>query len=134
MEIAVVLTTLSIGSIVLGVLFLPLVVVRLPEDYFSRPPGENRWFEWSFGRKVRAIVRSVFGLGLVAVGVALLFLPGQGVLMILGGVVLAEFPGKYRLERWLLGRNAVFSALNAIRSRFGKAPFRLEGDSPPADA
>lgn len=126
MGIAVFLTTLSIGSILLGVIFLPIVVVRLPEDYFTRAPGEGLWSEWSLVRKVRAVVRSVLGLVLVAAGVALLLLPGQGVLTILAGVVLAEFPGKYRLERWILGRSAVLSALNAVRRRFGKAPFRLE--------
>ncbi len=126
MQIAVILTTLSLGSILLGVILLPIVVVRLPEDYFARAPGESRWPDWSPGRKVRAFVRSVLGLGFVAVGVALLFLPGQGVLMILAGVVVAEFPGKYRIERWILRQSAVLSALNAIRRRFGKAPFRIE--------
>lgn len=130
MGIAFVLTTLSIGSILLSVAFLPFVVVRLPEDYFARSPGESLWSDWSLRRKARAILRSLLGLVLVAVGIALLFLPGQGVLTILAGVVLAEFPGKFRIERWILRRETVRSALNAIRGRVGKEPFRLEGDSP----
>ena len=130
MGIAVVLTTLSLGSILLSVVFLPFVVVRLPEDYFARSPGESLWSDWSLPRKARAIVRSLLGLGLVAVGVALLVLPGQGVLTILAGVVLAEFPGKFRMERWILRRAAILSALNAIRQKFGKEPFRLEDNAP----
>lgn len=126
MGIAVILAALSIGSMLIGLILLPIVVVRLPEDYFARAPGEKRWSDWSPRRKVLAVVRSTIGLLLVAVGIALLVLPGQGVLTILAGVVVAEFPGKVRLERWILRRRAVMSALNAIRERFGKAPFRLE--------
>ena len=50
MGIAVVLTTLSLGSILLSVVFLPFVVVRLPEDYFARSPGESLWSDWSLPR------------------------------------------------------------------------------------
>lgn len=126
MGIAVVLAALSLGLILLGLFLLPVIVVRLPEDYFARAPGAERWSDWSLARKARAILRSTLGLGLIAIGIALLVLPGQGLLTILAGVVVAEFPGKIRLERRILALPAVLSALNAIRQRFGKPPFRLE--------
>jgi hypothetical protein len=55
----------------------------------------------------------------------MLFTPGQGILTILAGLLLMNFPGKYRLERWLVQRPGVLSSLNWLRTRRGKAPFRL---------
>ena len=126
MEFAVLFTAVSLSSILLGVIVLPIVIVRMPEDYFAGKRRDSRWVDWGVQRKVLAVFRSAFGFALVVAGVMLLFLPGQGLLTILAGIVIAEFPGKYRLERWILRRPAVFSALDGIRRRAGKASFRLE--------
>ena len=55
----------------------------------------------------------------------MLFTPGQGILSILAGLLLMNFPGKFRLERWLVQRPGVLKSLNWLRARRGKAPFRL---------
>jgi hypothetical protein len=52
--------------------------------------------------------------------------PGQGILTILIGVMLLDFPGKRRLERWLVRRPAVFKGINRIRARFDKPPLVLD--------
>jgi hypothetical protein len=36
--------------------------------------------------------------------------------------MLLEFPGKYRLERWIVGRRPVFSFINWVRRLSGKPP------------
>lgn len=56
----------------------------------------------------------------------MLFTPGPGVLTILIGVMLLNFPGKRRLERKLVERPRVLEAINRLRARFGKAPLILE--------
>ena len=43
--------------------------------------------------------------------------------MALVGLLLMNFPGKYRLERWLLRRPGVLGALNWLRGRRGLPPF-----------
>ena len=67
------------------------------------------------------------GLGLVFLlaGFAMLFLPGQGVLTMLIGVSLIDFPGKRTIERKLIGSPAVLKSINALRRKFGKPPFTL---------
>ena len=50
--------------------------------------------------------------------------PGQGLLTLLVGLLLMNFPGKYRLERWLVGRRGVLTALNWLRRRGGHPPFQ----------
>jgi hypothetical protein len=58
--------------------------------------------------------------------------PGQGLLTILIGVMLLDFPGKRRLERWLLRRRGVLAAINKVRARYGRPPLVL--DAPPVAA
>ena len=48
---------------------------------------------------------------------------GQGLLTLLVGLLLMNFPGKYQLERWLVGRPGVLAALDWLRQRKGEPPF-----------
>jgi hypothetical protein len=52
--------------------------------------------------------------------------PGQGVLTILLGVMLLDFPGKRELEAKLVSRPQVYRAVNRLRARYGKPPFLLD--------
>ena len=67
----------------------------------------------------------LFGFALILAGVAMLVLPGQGILTILMGVALANFPGKFTLERRLVRQPAVGRALNRIREIAGKVHLEL---------
>jgi hypothetical protein len=49
-------------------------------------------------------------------------LPGQGLLTIVVGLLLIDFPGKYSLERRLAGQSHVFRMLNWIRRKHQCAP------------
>jgi hypothetical protein len=55
----------------------------------------------------------------------MLVLPGQGVLTILAGITLLNYPGKRRLELWLVRRPAIHRAIDWIRRRAGRAPLEL---------
>jgi hypothetical protein len=48
--------------------------------------------------------------------------PGPGALLMLLGLAVAEFPGKYRLELALIRLPHVLSSVNRLRARFGKPP------------
>ena len=99
---------------------VPVIICRLPSDLYTRrrvrrtlPAGL---------RPAVSLVRNLAGLAIVAAGIVMLVLPGQGLLSIVIGLVLVDFPGKARLERRLLGDPRVFAAMNAIRRRFGRPP------------
>jgi hypothetical protein len=66
------------------------------------------------------IAKSTLGAILVIAGVLMLVAPGQGLLTIAAGLMLLEFPGKYRLERWLATRRQVWSSMNWLRRRAGR--------------
>lgn len=119
------------GSIIVVVVLL----VKIPADYFARPP--EPWNARSPASHVVLVLKNLLGVIVVAAGIAMLFLPGQGILTILIGVMLLNFPGKRRLERALVHRPGVLHAINKLRARFGKAPLEFEpipASSAPGDA
>ena len=105
----------------LGSLALVLrIALALPEDYFeSDAPSRTRW-------TIARVFRNLGGVALILVGAALSIpgVPGQGLLTVLAGVLLVDFPGRRRLERMLVGRRGVLLALNRLRTRFGRPPLR----------
>ena len=96
------------------------VVLALPEDYFTAQPPERA--AWTVSR----VGRNVAGVGLILIGAVLSIpgVPGQGVLTMLAGVFLVDFPRRQRLERALVRRPGVLLALNRLRARFGRPPLR----------
>jgi hypothetical protein len=117
----VILTALSFVAVAVA-------IVGLPQDHFSRPPGAS--VQHKRASTLRRIARNLLGILLIAVGVVLSVpgIPGQGVLTILLGVMLVDFPGRHKAERWLVSRPGVLATMNTLRRRFGKPPLR----EPPA--
>jgi len=68
------------------------------------------------------IGKNLLGVLLVIAGLAMLVMPGQGLLTIVAGVLLIDFPGKYCLERWLVTRKTVWRSINWLRKRAGRKP------------
>lgn len=123
-------TGLSLLALVATAIGVPWAVSRLPYDYFSST--ERHVWRSRPNAPVTAlllgVVKNVFGGLLVFLGVVMLFTPGQGLLTILIGMLLLNFPGKYRLERWLVLRPGVLRGLNWLRHRHGRRPFEAPPD------
>ncbi|WHZ16805.1 MAG: hypothetical protein OJF52_003655 [Nitrospira sp.] len=108
---------------------IPIILMRLPADYFDirkpRPWMENHH---PILRLVGHIVKNVVGAIFLFAGFLMLFLPGQGVLTMLIGLSLIEFPGKRRLEAKIVGQSTVLSTINAMRAKFNKPPLVIAPD------
>lgn len=125
------LWALGIASAILFVaslLAIPPLVARIPVDYFAhdqRP--RSRWGGLHPVLRIVALVSStLLGLVFLAAGVAMLVLPGQGLLTMFVGFLMLEYPGKYRLERALVRQRLIARPLNWLRRRAGREPFRFE--------
>jgi hypothetical protein len=84
---------------------------------------------------VRA-VKDVTGFVLIVAGLLMLVLPGQGLLCVLLGVILIDFPGKRAAELRLMRIGGVHRTIDVIRAKFGRPPLRLPPrppDSPEDD-
>ena len=100
------------------------VLIRLRSDYFSsrrRPHFEGANFVL---RVVLIALKNLLGLAIAAAGVVMSIpgVPGQGLLTILLGLMLVDFPGKYRVERAIIGRPKVLGAINRLRARYRRPP------------
>jgi hypothetical protein len=115
----------SIAVLVLGLVLVPVVVKRLPADYFvHHHPHRPRE-----GKPVRFVLywmSNLLGALLVLAGVLMLVLPGQGVLTILAGLSLLDFPGKRALQLRLVRIPQIQRTVDGIRRRAGKPPLRLD--------
>jgi len=78
------------------------------------------------------ILQHVVGVILIVLGVVMSLpgVPGQGILTAFVGVMLLNFPGKRRFERWVLRRPTIRLSIGKLRARFGREPLQL--DDPPA--
>ncbi len=114
---------LSLITLVVALVAVPWVVCRLPQDYFSRPRRHTLRDQSGPGYLALVVVRNLLGAVLVLAGLAMLFTPGQGMVTLLTGLLIMNFPGKYRLERAVVAREGVARTLNWLRRRRGLSPF-----------
>lgn len=112
----------SIAVLLLTPVAAGWAIVQLPEDYFTKKKRRplSTWEDRPALRLLFLIAKNLLGFVLIAAGIAMLILPGQGLLTVFIGVVLVDFPGKFRLERWLATRQAVWRSLNWLRRRAGR--------------
>ena len=111
---------LAVGSIAL----VAYVVIHWPSDHFKHhvpgTPSEPQ-------HPLAAIAKNVAGVVLVLLGLVMAVpgIPGQGILTMIVGITMIDFPGKRGLERRLIGRPRILRAINRLRARFGRAPLEM---------
>lgn len=106
-----------------------IIMVKIPPDYFKEDRPRDLWAGRSSAvRILGAVVKNVLGVLLVALGIIMSIpgVPGQGILTILLGIMLLDFPGKRRLEYKLVSRPQVLKTINKLRHRFGKPSLELD--------
>jgi len=120
-----VLGIVSLVSFLATLVIIPWIVLRIPADYFAKPIRVSLISSSAHPslKIVVFIVKNLFGVATILLGIAMLVFPGQGLLTILIGVVLIDFPGKYRFQRWLISREPVFKSVNWLREKGDKKPF-----------
>jgi hypothetical protein len=119
-------TPVSVLTLLATVLLLPVLVARLPQDYFyreHRPPRPHTG-HWVL-RYTVLIVKNALGVVLLVAGLAMIVLPGPGIVTVLASLALLDLPGKYHLERWLVSRPKVRAAIAQMRERAGQPPLHL---------
>jgi hypothetical protein len=116
-----------------SLLAVPWLVARIPTDYFLRPHRyADRWQpRHPVLRIVFLVTKNLIGVVLVLAGVAMLVLPGQGILTIVVGLLFLDFPGKRALELRSVRQRHVLAAINWIRAKAGRPPLELPDGSPP---
>jgi len=100
-----------------SLLIIPWIICKLEEDFFLRshePPYSC------------VILRYFLGFVLLLAGILMLFLPGQGIITVILGLSLLEFPGKQRAVEGLLAIHSLRTSLNWIRRKGKRSDFRFK--------
>ena len=117
------------GTFLISLAVVSFILVKLPPTYFQPSHSRHFWLDrhpairWS-----GLIAKNALGVVLVLLGILMSIpgVPGQGILTILLGIMLVDFPGKRRLEYKLVSRPRVRETINRLRHRFSKPPLVLE--------
>ena len=118
------LATISFFTFVLSLIIIPWLVGKLSPDCFFKF-SQQAPIQYSFTPYFLAyiVLRNIAGIVMLLAGIAMLFLPGQGILTILLGIFLLSFPGKRRFLLALISRPGIQRSLNWIRTKRSKPPF-----------
>lgn len=106
-----------------------MIIIWLPEDYLSARPDISlvrrkaplwRYPYW--------IAKNLVGAVFIVAGIVMLILPGQGILTIVLGLALINFPGKRKVIRRIFTQPRIFKAINGLRRKAHKPPLEKPGD------
>lgn len=123
------ITIASIIGLIGSVITIPIILIRLPADYFdTRIPRHWMKDHHPALRIIGLIIKNFVGSVFVLAGFIMLFLPGQGLLTMLIGISLMDFPRKRELEARIVGRPGILKAINAMRHKFNKPSLILAPD------
>jgi len=120
------LVVASIVMFVVSLAAVPLIVARIPEDYFTHH-GRHRMSHNNHNLVAGLMLsglKNMFGAVLLLAGFIMLFTPGQGLLSILFGLMIMNYPGKYKLECWIIRKPLISRTLNYMRAKQGKTPLQ----------
>ena len=119
---------LALSSVVLllaSILIMPVIIARMPADYFHSTQRKYKSQPFSAYKFVLRLIKNLIGISLLIFGIIMLFTPGQGILTILAGLFITNFPGKYKLERKLIQNPSILRALNWIRKKYHAPEFKI---------
>jgi len=116
-------------GLIASILLIPWIVTKIPPDYFAHPKRQkNLWRNQP--KTIRFIfifLKNVLGVILLIGGIILLFVPGQGILTILIGLLIMDFPYKYKVEVRIIRHPFVLRSINRLRAKAKQPPLILLG-------
>lgn len=117
-----------LASFLINLGIVSFILVKLPADHFSKTRKTKFWAGPRPAiHAAKVIGKNIAGVLLVALGIVLSLpgVPGQGLLTVLLGIMLLDFPGRHRLEQKLLSKPSIVNTINRLRGRFDKPPLQL---------
>ena len=114
----------SIAILVISAFSIGYFIKKIPHDYFlndtramSHYKNRNPIF-WI----ITLALKNIIGYCLIMGGILMLVLPGQGLLTILVGLMLSDYPGKFKLEKRIIKTNLVLKTINWYRTKSNIPP------------
>lgn len=123
-----ILTIVSVVSFVSSLIIIPIIIIKMPCDYFliSHKEYVKQRVKHPVLRILVHIIKNILGIVFILFGLVMLFMPGQGILTTLLGITFLDFPFKRSLEIKIISQQKVLLIVNAIRSKAHKTELLVE--------
>lgn len=120
-----ILAGISLITFCISLLCIPWLVSQLPQNYFQNPKDvrEQPLSTSSISGPIIFLLRNLIGFVLFTAGIAMLFLPGQGIITMIIGIGIMSFPYKQYLIYRATRPASIQSAMDWIRQKTGKESF-----------
>jgi hypothetical protein len=118
-----------VASFSLSIGVISFILVKIPATYFQESHPRAFWVNRHAAiRWTGMILKNLLGVVLVLLGILMSIpgVPGQGLLTILLGIILLDFPGKRSLEQKLVSQPMILQKINRLRHKFSKPPLVLD--------
>lgn len=118
---------LSLVAFVATLVAIPILVIRMSPDYFVRGvPAEDSWRgRHPLARITGRVLKNLTGVVLIVAGIAMLVLPGQGIITVFVGLTFVDFPRKRALELLIVRQRPILWAINRTRAKAHRPPLQL---------
>ncbi len=116
---------ISIITFLVSLFIIPALIIRIPADYFCHNKRHAINNQHPLIKLLITIAKNILGGILVIAGIIMLFVPGQGLITLLIGMMIMNYPGKYTLERWLIIKFHGINAINWYRARHNQPPLQI---------
>ena len=113
---------------IVTIVSMPWITAQIPRDYFLPETRHRVKYNNLLVYVILMIIKNALGLVLLVLGFFMLFLPGPGIISTIVGITLLNFPGKYKLERWLIKQPGILKSINWFRDKYGKEPLQVVKD------
>ncbi len=76
-------------------------------------------------RLIFILMKNIISVIFIIGSIFLLFLLGQGVLTILLGLFIMDFPYKYKIETWITKHPLILRSINKLRTKVKQRPLEI---------
>ena len=114
----------SFVILVFSALSIGFFIKKIPYDYFLKNERgithykNNSPILWV----IILVLKNIIGYCLILGGILMLVLPGQGLLTILVGLMLSDYPGKFELEKRIIKTKLILKTINWYRAKSNIQP------------
>jgi hypothetical protein len=117
---------ISLAMFLVSVILVPVFVQILPAEYFvkKRIRTKPKWVPFPL-HVLYLVAKNIVGIVLIVLGLAMLVLPGQGLLTLIVGIILTDIPGERQAFLFIMRRTPVLKAMNWLRAKKNIPPFEL---------
>ena len=120
-DIFFILGVSSLVILMISALSIGFFIKKIPYDYFLNDKrGISHYKDsnpilWI----ITLALKNLIGYCLILGGILMLVLPGQGLLTILVGLMLSDYPGKFKLEKRIIQTGFILRTVNWYRKKSG---------------